>query len=367
LTFQIAMSPRVRRSPFFEATVKAGATAFSIYNHMYLPTSYGDPEGEYWRLINGVSMWDVAAERQVEFLGPDAAKLAQYVTPRNLSSFSVGQGKYVPICDHDGYLLSDPILMKLADDRFWLSIADGDILLWAKAVAAERRLDVEVEEPDVSPLAVQGPRAEDVIAHLVGNWVCTLKYFWFRKTKVDEIPIVVARSGWSKQGGFELYLLDGSKGQELWDSVAKMGKKHGIGPGCPDAIERIESGLLAFGGDTHPDTTPFEVGLGKYVDLKQRTNFIGKAALKKVIEHGPARRQVGLFIAGRALPNNEHRWPIFKGRRPVGLATAATHSLRLKKNIALALIDAAVKDRDALEVETPKGRRKAKITGLPFC
>lgn len=367
MAFHITIGPRVRKSPYYEGTVKAGVTTFTIFNHMYMPTSYGDPEGEYWRLINGVSMWDVAAERQVELLGSDAAKLAQFLTPRNLSKFAIGQGKYVPICDHDGRLLSDPILLKLAEDRFWLSIADGDLLLWVKAVAAERKFDVEVSEPDASPLAIQGPRAEDVMAQLLGDWVRKLRYFWFRKYKLDGIPLIVARSGWSKQGGFELYLLDSSKGLDLWSRVAKAGKRHGIGPGCPNAIERVESGLLSFGGDTEPECTPFDVGLGRYVDLKQRMNFIGKAALKEVDEHGPAHRQVGLFIAGRILANNEQRWPIFKGRRRVGLATAAAHSLRLKKNVALALVDSAVKDTDPLEVDTPNGRRKATITDLPFC
>lgn len=367
MAFQIGIGPRVRKSPFYDATVKAGVAGFTIYNHMYMPISYGDLDAEYDRLINGVGMWDVAAERQVELKGPDAFKLAQYLTPRNLSKFAIGQGKYVPICNHQGHLINDPICLKLAEDRYWLSIADSDVLLWAQAVAGEKKFDVVVSEPDASPLAIQGPKAEQVVADLFGAWPAKLKYFWFRKAKLDGIPVLVARSGWSKQGGFELYLLDGSKGTQLWDRVAKAGKKYGIGPGCPNYIERVESGLLSYGADNAVDSTPYEVGLGKYVDLDQRAAFIGKAALKKAAEDGPQRKTVGLIVAGRALKSNEHPWRVFKGKRDVGMMGVVAYSPRLKKNVALAQIASSVKD-DAtdLTVQTPSGTRKATITPLPF-
>ena len=216
---QISPSPRVRRSPFYDGTVADGVVSFSTYNHMLMPTGYGDPMAEYDRLINGVAMWDVAVERQVELNGPDAAKLAQALAPRIIADQPVGMGWYVPICDHRGVVMNDPILLKLSETRFWLSIADSDMLFWARAVAGERGYDVEVFEPDVSPLAIQGPKAMDVAADLFGEDIRTLKYFEFREASPNGIPMMVARSGWSKQGGFELYLMDGSKGTMLWNMV----------------------------------------------------------------------------------------------------------------------------------------------------
>ena len=253
--FEISPTTRLRRSPFFEATVSEGVTGFYPYNNMLMPTGFGHPEEEYWRIINGVSMWDVAVERQVELNGPDASKLAQILCPRDLTKCREGQGKYVALCNHDGVIINDPILLKLSETRFWLSIADNNIVLFSRAIAAERGLNVNVFEPDVSPLAVQGPKAEDVIASIFGDWVRDLKYFWFKETEIKGIPLQVARSGWSKQGGFELYLMDNTKALALWNIVKEAGKPWGIGPGNPNMSERIESGLLSYGSDTDDQTT----------------------------------------------------------------------------------------------------------------
>ena len=222
--FGITPSARLRPSPFYEATLAEGVAAFTTYNHMLMPTSYGSPDEEYWRLLNGVSQWDVACERQVELKGRDAGRLAQILCPRDLRRCEVGQGKYVPLCNHAGFLINDPILLKLDEDHYWLSIADSNIWFWARAIAAERGLEVEVSEPDVSPLAVQGPKAEEVVASMFGEWVRGFKYFWFREAALEGIPLVVARSGWSKQGGFELYLMDGTQGTKLWN-IVKRGRQ----------------------------------------------------------------------------------------------------------------------------------------------
>lgn len=366
MSFNIALGSRVRKSPFHDSTVQAGVTMFSIYNHMYMPVSYGDLEGEYWRLIEGVSMWDVAAERQVQLEGPDAGKLAQYLTPRNLSKLRIGVAMYLPMCDHQGVLINDPILLKLSEDRFWFSIADTDMIYWVKAVAAEAGYDVVVTEPDVSLLAVQGPKAVDVIADLFGDQVRKMRYFHFTETQLDGIPLVLARTGWSKQGGFELFLQDGSKGNELWDIVAQAGKLHDIGPGTPNYIERVESALLSHGGDNDPESSPFEFDLGRYVDLDQKADFIGKQALKKIAAEGPPRKQIGIFIEGSEIFFNEHPWPLYHGDRDVGKATVACYSPRLKKNIALALVSVDVLGERELTVETPEGRRNAVITEIPF-
>ncbi len=365
--FGITPSARLRPSPYYEATLKDGVTAFTTYNHMLMPTSFGHPEEEYWRLINGVSMWDVAVERQVELVGPDAARLAQILCPRDLGQCKIGQGKYVALCNHKGVLINDPILLKLADDRYWLSIADSNIWFWARAIAAERKLDVEVHEPDVSPLAVQGPKAEAVVAHLCGDWVRELKYFWFRDIELEGIPITVARSGWSKQGGFELYLKEGTRGTELWELVKEAGRRWDIGPGNPSFNERVESGLLSYGGDTDEKTNPFEVRLGKYVDLLVPDDVIGIAALRRIHAEGPRRHQLGVTLDGGEPAELGFHWHAIEvDGRKVGDLTNCAWSYRLKNNIGFALISTEFRAGSRVTVRKDGKPIYGTLQNLPF-
>ena len=367
VVFGITPSARLRPSPYYEATVAEGVTAFTTYNHMLMPTSFGDPEGEYWRLMNGVSQWDVAVERQVELRGPDAGRLAQILTARDLSRCVPGQGKYVPLCNHDGVLINDPILLKLADDHYWLSIADSNIWFWAQAIAAERRLQVTVAEPDVSPLAVQGPKAEAVVAALCGDWVRDLKYFWFKETTLDGIPEVVARSGWSKQGGFELYLRDGSQGTRLWNLVKEAGKPWDIGPGNPNFCERVETGLLSYGGDTDDQTNPYEVRLGKYIDLHVADDVVGIGALRRIHAEGAKRHQLGVILDGDSPTQLGFLWhEIRVAERKVGSMTNCVWSWRLNKNIGFALIDTACQPGDRVTVIKSGQALSGTLTTLPF-
>ena len=361
--FSIAPSARLRPSPFFETTVAEGVTAFTTYNHMLLPTSFGQPEAEYWRLIHGVSQWDVAAERQVQLKGPDAGKLAQILAPRDLSKCVIGQGKYVPLCNHQGYLINDPILLKLADDLYWLSIADSNIWFWAGAIAAERGLRVEVSEPDVSPMALQGPKAVDVVAKVCGDWIKDLKYFWFRETKIEGIPVIVARSGWSKQGGYEIYLLDGTKGTKLWSIFKEAGRPFGIGPGNPSWCERIESGLISFGGDTDALTTPFEVRMGKYVNLDVPDDTVGIEALRRCHREGPKRQSLGVMLDATEPITQGFTWmPIRQRDEKIGDMTNCVFSYRLKKNIGFALVSASCRPGETVEVEIASRRLPGKLT-----
>lgn len=363
----IVPSTRLRASPFYEATLREGVSGFATYNQMLLPTGYGDPAREYDRLMTGVSMWDVAAERQVQLEGPDAARLAQILSPRDISGCVIGQGKYIPMVNHRGTLINDPVLLKLSDDKFWFSIADSNILLWARAIAAERGLDVVVTEPDVSPLAIQGPKAEDVTAALFGDWVRELKYFWFKETDLGGIPVVVARSGWSKQGGFEIYLMDGSKGEDLWATVKTAGAPWGIGPGNPNGIERIESGLLSYGTDTDDETNPYEVRMGKFVDLSLPDDVIGIKALRAIKAAGVKRHQLGLVLEGEdALPYAYERFAVTLDGTPIGQMTNCIFSPRLSRNIGFALVSRSVKPGNSVQVHRHGQVITGKLQKLPF-
>ena len=365
--FNVFPTARLRPSPFYASAVAEGMTAASIYNRMIMPTSYGDPEAEYWRLINGVSQWDVGVERQVQLKGPDAGRLAQILSPRDLSGCKVGQGKYVPLCNHRGTLINDPILLKLADDLYWFSIADSDVWFWASAIAAERGLDVEISEPDVSPMALQGPKAEDVVAHVLGDWVRALKYFWFRETEIAGIPVAVQRSGWSKQGGFEIYLKDGMRGTELWNIFKEAGQPWGIGPGAPATAERTESGLVSVGGDTDEATNPFEVRLGKYVDLDVGDDVVGIKALRRIKAEGVKRHQLGLVLEGKTpAPLGFRREDILFAGTKVGMMTNCVWSPRMQANIGYALIDASISAGQTVQVMRADGPCMARLVELPF-
>ena len=379
MSFSIAIGPRIRKSPFFDCTVAAGVTHFSTYNHMYIPVSYGDALGEYEQLIQRVDLRDVGAQRQLRIKGADAGRLVQILTPRNLDGLTIGKGAYVPICDSKGALVNDPVLLQLGADEYLLSLADSDTLMLAEGIAFGLGLDVDVSEPDISPLAIQGPKSHYVVRDLLGAAPLRLPYFGFYETELAGIPLIVARSGWSKQGGYEFYLCDGTKGQALWDLVMEAGADYGIAAGAPNYIERVESGMISIGADTDATSNPFEMGLGGICDLEQEADFIGKDALKRIKADGVKRAFMGIFMDGAPFPTvNENRWGIYRGGRGgkrgaecgteclVGQVTAAAFSPRLARNIATCLIGRDHIDAADLLVETPFGVRHATTTPLPF-
>ncbi|MGH1463722.1 MAG: glycine cleavage T C-terminal barrel domain-containing protein [Cognatishimia sp.] len=364
---EIGPNTRLRVSPYYEATIQEGVTAFSPYNNMLMPVSYGDAEAEYNRLMTGVAQWDVSVERQVEITGPDAGHLVQILSVRNLSKIEVGKGKYVPMCDHRGVLINDPVVLKHADGKFWLSIGDNNILMWARAIAAERGLNVQICEPDVSPMAVQGPKAEDVVASVFGDWVRALKYFWFAPAEIQGIPLIIQRSGYSKQGGFELYLQDGTRGTELWNIIKEAGQPWGIGPGNPNPIERIESGLLSYGGDTDDQTNPFEVRLGKYVDLDLDDEVVGIKALRKVKANGVKRQLLGLVLDHQERRSGHAIWyQIQSNGQFVGHMTNGGWSPRAQTMIGFGLLDANLAVGDKVDVVRGAYRDAATLCELPF-
>lgn len=365
---EFGFGTQIRKSPYFDATVRWGAKAFSVYNHMYIPRDFGDPEQNFWNLVNDAILCDVAVERQVEIVGPDALRFTQMLTPRDLSKLSVGQCKYVLITNADGGILNDPILLRLAADRFWISLADSDVLLWAQGVAVHAGMDVTIREPDVSPLQLQGPKSGEVMQALFGESILDLRYFWLREVELDGIPLIVSRTGWSSELGFELYLQDGSRGDELWEKIMAAGAPFGLKPGHTSSIRRIEGGMLSYRADADIDTNPYELGLDRLVDLDTPADFIGKAALRRIRDAGVRRRQVGLRIDGEPLKGpNTTFWPISKDGNTVGKVTSAIYSPRLEQNIALAMIAAdCVQIGTKVEVAVPSAPVPATIVETPF-
>ncbi len=359
---------QIRKSPYFDSTVKWGATGFSVYNHMYIPRDFGDPEQNFWNLIEKSILCDVAVERQVEITGPDAYKFTQLLTPRDLSNISIGQCKYVLITNNEGGILNDPVLLRLAENHFWLSLADSDVLLWAQGVAVNSGLNVNISEPDVSPLQLQGPTSKDIMVKLFGESIKDLKYYWFKEFDLDGIPLIVSRTGWSSEFGYELFLRDGSKGNDLYEKIMNAGKERGLQPGHTSSIRRIEGGMLSYHADADIHTNPFELGFDRLVSLDNDIEFIGKAALKKIKAEGIKRKQIGLEINCEPLSGpNTTFWSIKKDDNEIGKVTSAVYSPRLKKNIALAMVN--IKNSQIgtdLEVETNKGKFTAKIVEKPF-
>lgn len=363
----LSVNRRIRRT-FYSARVEAlGVSAYTVYNHMLLATAFRSLESDYHHLVNHVQLWDVGVERQVELHGPDAARLAQLMTPRDLGRIVIGQCVYAPLVDENGCMINDLVILKLAEDRFWLSIADSDALLWAKGLGWGLGLDVAVSEPDVCPLAVQGPKAEDVVAAVFGEDVRAIRFFRFTTMDFRGHPLIVARSGWSKQGGFEVYVDDPAIGLDLWDALWEAGQPFEIGPGSPNLIERIEGGLLSYGNDMTRDDNPLQCGLDRFCNIDRPIEFMARAALEKTVAEGVTRKIRGLRFGGPPCPPAGEEWPVHEGGRRVGTVTSAVHSPRLRDNIGFAMID-----RDfwpvgtAIEVETPDGAHTGTVADLPF-
>ena len=359
---------QIRKSPFFDATVRWGATAFSVYNHMYIPRDFGDPEQNFWNLINDAILCDVSVERQVEITGPDATQFIQLLTPRDLSKLAVGQCKYIIITNASGGIINDPVLLRLEENHYWISLADSDVLLWAQGVAVNSGLDVKICEPDASPLQLQGPQSGKIMQELFGESISDLRYYWHRELSLDGIPLIVSRTGWSSELGYEIFLRDSSKGDLLWEKIMAAGKAYGLKPGHTSSIRRIEGGMLSYHADMDIHTNPYELGLDRLIHLDDDIDFIGKDALLKVKNEGIKRKQVGLHLNSDPLPGpNTRFWGIKHNEVEVGKVTSAVYSPRLKENIGLAMVLIEFSDMgQKLIVNTPDGDIEAMVVEKPF-
>ena len=364
----IPFGARVRKSPFFDSTRKDGAKAFSVYNHMYLPTAYAGSESEYHSLVNDVTMWDVAVERQIEINGPDAYEFIRLLTPRNLEKCEIGRCLYVILTGHDGGAINDAVLLRLKPDQFWLSPGDGDVLLWIQGVAINSGLDVNVFEPDVSPLGICGPKAPALINKLFDGEHDDLRFYRARETSLAGIPMVIARTGWSGEISYELYLRDGSRGDALWALVKDAGQEFNIAPAAPNTIRSIEGGLLSYVSDITRNDCPYTLGLDRLVDVHHEIEFIGKQALKKIKENGPARKLVGIEIAGDAITSPpEQPWRVFSDDEDVGYVSRCIFSPRLGKNIGFANVPSELSSIDTkLTIKCFLGDLTATVSAFPW-
>ena len=363
----IQRGARLKRSPYFEATQRYGCWGYTVYNHMFLPIGYDELEREYEKLLNHVTVWDVAVERNTEIAGPDAHRFMSLLTPRDMAKCPVGYGKYVLLTAEDGGIVNDPVLLRLEENRYWLAAADSDILLWAKGVAYGSGMKVEIRELDVAPMQIQGPKSRPLVQDLFGERVQSLGYYQFFEAALGDIPVIVTRTGWTGELGYELYLTDPARGNDLWERVMEAGRRYGIAPTGPSDIRRIEAGILNYGVDMTLATNPYEVGLERLVDLDKPEPFIGREALQRIKAEGPHRKLVGVEIEGARLEFNMTRWPVHAGGARVGEITSAIHSPRLAKNIGYAMVPI---ERAApgthLTIETPDGERAARVVQMPF-
>ncbi len=363
------LGPWYRRSPFFRATLRAGCRAYDVYNHMLLPSEIGDPVEEYWHLLTQVTLWDVGVERIVEITGPDAHRFTNSLTPRDLDRCAVGQGRYVVLTAPDGGIVNDPVLLRLGEDRYWLALADSDAGLWIRGVAVHAGLEVEVTEPEVYPVQVQGPRSKDVMRDLFGEEILGLGYYWCTETALDDVPVVVSRTGWTGEVGYEVYLRDPARGDELWGRILRAGEPHGIRVTPPCEARRVEAGIFNYGSDMTLENNPFEVtGLERLVEEGKAADYIGRAALERIRARGVRRKLVGLEVAGEPLGGLTTFWPASSGGRPVGHLTQLVWSPRLERNIGYVWVPTELAAPGTeLSVEAPWGAvLPARTASLPF-
>ena len=366
-SYPIAKSRRVRSTPYTSRIENQGVTAYTVYNHMLLPAAFGSLEESCDHLKKNVQIWDVAAERQVEISGKDAAKLVQLMTCRDLSKSKVGRCYYCPLIDENGNLVNDPVILKLAEDRWWISIADSDVIFFAKGLASGNKFDVKIFEPIVDILAVQGPKSFDLMEKVFGEKMKELKFFGFDYFTFNGAKHLIARSGWSKQGGFEIYVENTESGLKLYDHLFEIGKEFNVRPGCPNLIERIESGLLSYGNDFDNNDNPFQCGFDKYIDLETDINFLGKDKLKKIKEKGIERKLMGvkidltkiLLTSSLDIKNNEGNI--------IGELRSACYSPHFKKVIGIAMIkEPYCKASSSGTIEIDGNSLALKVCDLPF-
>jgi aminomethyltransferase len=359
---------RNRRTPYYEAEQRHSPLGYTVYNHMYFPIRFDTFEAEFEALLNDVTVWDVSVERCLEISGPDGFTFAQLLTPRDLSKCAVGQAKYVLIVDGDGGIINDPVLTRMDENTFWFALASSDALLFARGLKnAYPDLDVTIKEADVAPMQIQGPRSKDLMRDLIGDEVLDIRYYYFKQFSIDGIPVVVTRTGWTSEVGYEIYLTDTSKGTELWEKVMKAGEPYNVRPTGPSDIRRIEGAIFNWGADMTYENNPYEMGLDRLVDELPEQASISIAALKRIKADGVSHKINGVEFDGDPFPGlNNVKWPVTDGGRQIGKVTSAIYSPRLGKNIGYAWLPADRREGASITVQTEWGERSGTIVEMPF-
>jgi len=363
----ISINPRVRKSPYFDATMRYGAKAFTVYNHMYMPTHYGNPVDEYWHLVKDVTLWDVSCQRQIRISGPDAKPFMEMLTPRDLSNCPSHRCLYVLLTDEEGGIVNDAVLMHMHEDEYWLSPGDGDVILWAQGIATLTGMDVKVEEGDICPLQLQGPKSPHVAYKLLGQKALDMGYFHVIETELNGLKMAVSRTGWSGELGYEFYLKDHIHGDELWETIMRAGEEYNIIPAAPNMIRSIEGALLSFVSDIRREDNPYTLGLGRLVNLDKKADFIGREALRAIEAAGNHRRLVGIEIDCDPISHNESFWPVLENGEKIAHVSRCVWSPRLERNIGFANVPAeltAIGSR--LLVGTPDGEARATVVKAPW-
>jgi aminomethyltransferase len=364
---------RLRRSPYYQATQRHGPQGFTVYNHMLFPIRFDSFEAEFDALLNDVTVWDVSVERCLEISGPDGARFAQLLTPRDLSKCAVGQAKYVLICDGNGGIINDPVMTRMDENIFWFALASSDALLFARGLRhAYPDLDVTIREAEVAPMQIQGPKSRDLMRDLVGEGIGDLKYYWWMRADVRGIPVVVTRTGWTSEVGYEIYLLDMERGTELWEAVMDAGRPYNVRPTGPSDIRRIEGGIFNWGADMTYENNPLQMGLERLVAWKlDDADSISLAALRHIKEVGVRRRIVGVEFDGEPFPAlNFEKWPAYRADGDtdrIGKVTSAIYSPRLKRNIGYCWVPVEQAEHGTqLRVASEWGNRQATVVPMPF-
>jgi len=365
--YSIARSRRLRSTPYTSRIEKQGVTAYTSYNHMLLPAAFGSLEDSYYHLKENVQVWDVAGERQVEISGKDSGKLVQLMTCRDLSKSKIGRCYYCPIIDDNAGLINDPVILKLGEERWWISIADSDVILFAKGLAIGKKFDVKIFEPNVDILAVQGPKSFKLMEKIFGKKIIEMKFFGFDYFEFSGTKHLIARSGWSKQGGYEIYVENTKSGLALYDKLFELGKEFNVKPGCPNLIERIESALLSYGNDMDNNDNPLECGLDKYVNLDAQIDFLGKEKLKEVRQKGITRKLMGVLIDVNEINVSKSIELTNEKNLKIGELRSGVYSPYFKKVIGIAMLDKPYFElSQTFKISINDRTFEGKVCDLPF-
>ena len=365
--YSIGKSRRIRSTPYTSRIEKQGVTSYTTYNHMLLPAAFGSIEDSYHHLKKHVQVWDVAAERQVEISGKDSARLIQLMTCRDLSKSKVGRCYYCPIIDDQAGIINDPVVLKLNEEKWWISVADSDVILFAKGLAIGNNFDVKITEPNVDIMAVQGPKSFKLMEKVFGEKITKLKFFGFDYFEFKGTKHLIAQSGWSKQGGYEIYVENTKSGLELYDYLFEVGKEFNIKPGCPNLIERIESALLSYGNDMDNGDNPYECGFDKFINLDSNIIFLGKEKLKQIKSEGIKKKLMGVILEAKEISLSRSLDIKDEKSNKVGELRSACYSPHFEKVIGIAMLDMSfLRMSKSVKIDIKNSTYNGKVCDLPF-